>query len=184
MDWSRFQNGFVSLFWARQVLDETVACPHRAEYEIVELDASQWHSATDFHQAIAADFVVPDYYGNNLNPFIDCFGDVALYEYGAHSEATGSLGHRHLPGTEGRAPIIARLCPGERDWQVFVCLKSAIPALWLQFGRCLAELPRMEDPYTLRCTLHSAGHTECLWVCSPVEAAGASRQSTAQLAVW
>lgn len=42
------------------------------------LDFTNISSAQDLHQYIKQIFNFPDYYGNNLDAFHDCFGDYAM----------------------------------------------------------------------------------------------------------
>lgn len=58
-------------------------------YRLVIFDANQWRSAADMHRALALALGFPDYYGNNLDAFEECLGEVAEHEYGWEGDETG-----------------------------------------------------------------------------------------------
>lgn len=82
-------NTAVSLFYRRQVLDETCARLAEQGYQVTALNASAWSEEADMHQAIAAAFEFPSYYGRNLNALNDCLRDVITHEYGWDASTTG-----------------------------------------------------------------------------------------------
>lgn len=82
-------NAAVTLFWRREVLDDTLQWLAVQGYQIVELDASTWSGEPDFHHAMSRALSFPDYYGRNLDALNDCMGDVVVHEYGWARDATG-----------------------------------------------------------------------------------------------
>ena len=101
------KNSPVTLYWRTEVLDETLAWCAEHGYQLVRLDAGAWATQNDFHRDIKAALAFPDYYGHNLDAFNDCMRDVALYEYGASRDATGTVlvftGYDAFAGREPRA---------------------------------------------------------------------------------
>src|SRR5690349_14542954 len=79
----------VTLFWRRQVLDETVAWLADRGYQVIPLDAGRWATEQDLHRDIAAALGFPDYYGRNLDALNDCMRDVVSQEYGWAPDTTG-----------------------------------------------------------------------------------------------
>lgn len=85
------RDGAVTLFWRQRLLDDTTAWLAEHDYQLVRLDAKAWTTPADFHRDVAAALGFPDYYGHNLAAFNDCMRDVAVYEYGARPDATGTV---------------------------------------------------------------------------------------------
>jgi hypothetical protein len=70
-------NGFVTLFWRTEVLEDTIGWLIEHGYHVVRLPAAEWTSTADFHRDIKVALDFPDYYGNNLDAFNDCLRAVA-----------------------------------------------------------------------------------------------------------
>jgi Barstar (barnase inhibitor) len=90
MDWRLLQNGFVTLYCKSEVLAKDVGVLAGDGYSVVDLDASEWATTEDALVAVGRAFSFPDYYGRNFNTLSDCLGDVASFDYGADSDATGT----------------------------------------------------------------------------------------------
>lgn len=104
-DYRLLQNGVVSLFWSDRILLSTVDWLIEAGYLVVELDAQNWSNLHDTMSAIGLAFDFPAYFGDNLDAFNDCLGDVATYEYGSRAETTGTaLVLRHYDAYANREP--------------------------------------------------------------------------------
>ena len=80
---------FVSLWWTRELFDQTLARLREQRFAVVEVDASEWTTAADLHQDIATALDFPDYYGRNLDALNECIGDVVRGEYGIPTDAAG-----------------------------------------------------------------------------------------------
>ncbi|GAA1273698.1 hypothetical protein Psi02_04470 [Planotetraspora silvatica] len=80
---------FVTLFWRRSVLDETIGWLLAHGYQVIHFDASVWLTEDDLHRDFATALDFPDYYGGVLAALNDCLSDVAFCEYGARPDATG-----------------------------------------------------------------------------------------------
>lgn len=83
------QNGFVSKFRSRNVLDDAIWTLQAAGYRIVRLDAGSWADESAMHQSFSTALHFPDYYGRNLNALVDCLSDVAELDYGWAENETG-----------------------------------------------------------------------------------------------
>jgi hypothetical protein len=91
LDWMLLRDGCVSKFWQPVVFDAALAQLASLGYEIVRLDASLWSDLDAMYDDVAEGFDFPDHFGRNANALLDCFSDVAGYEYGAHADATGMV---------------------------------------------------------------------------------------------
>jgi hypothetical protein len=78
----------VTLFWRREVLDETTAWLSKHGYQVIPL-AGDWTTEQDLHRAIASALDFPDYYGQNLDALNDCMRDVVGQDYGWAPDAAG-----------------------------------------------------------------------------------------------
>jgi len=90
-DWGLLQNGFVTMFWRRQLFAETNARLASDGYRVVQLDAASWHSSAIMLADFAAALSFPDYFGGNLDALVDCLRDVATFDYGSDAESTGTV---------------------------------------------------------------------------------------------
>jgi RNAse (barnase) inhibitor barstar len=82
VDFLLVQNGFINVFFRREILDESVSWLQHAGYRIVRVDAAAWLVEADLHADIASTLNFPDYYGANMNALRDCLSDVAVQDYG------------------------------------------------------------------------------------------------------
>lgn len=76
------QNGAVSLYWDRAVLNQACTLLASLGYDVVRLDAGSWHDVSGMFEEFAAAFAFPDYFGCNLAALNDCLSDVAAGGYG------------------------------------------------------------------------------------------------------
>ncbi|MFE4950510.1 barstar family protein [Leifsonia sp. NPDC056665] len=83
------QDGFVSKFLSRNVLDDAIWTLQAAGYRIVRLDAGSWADESAMHQSFSTALQFPGYYGRNLDALVDCLGDVAELDYGWAESETG-----------------------------------------------------------------------------------------------
>lgn len=82
LDFLLIQNGFVTLFCRRTILDEAISWLRHHSYKVTYLDAALWRSSGDMHRDIADALDFPAYYGRNLDALDDCLNDVATQSYG------------------------------------------------------------------------------------------------------
>jgi hypothetical protein len=71
------------------LFQRTLAALRDAGYHVVRTDAGAWRTAPEMHADLARALEFPAYYGNNLDAFNDCLGDVAERAYGLPRDATG-----------------------------------------------------------------------------------------------
>lgn len=128
----------VTLFWRRQVLDETTTWLGTHGYQVTVLDASSWSAQADLHHAIAAALHFPDYYGRNLDALNDCLRDVVAQTYGWAPDTTGLalvfLGYDNF----------ARQCPDAGEAVLDILADHSRVAALL--GRRLMCLVQSNDP--------------------------------------
>ena len=145
-------NTSVTLFWRRQLLDDTTDWLTANGYQVTRLDASQWSTERDFHRDVAAALNFPGYYGRNLDAFNDCMRDVTSQEYG------------WVPDTAGLAVVFtgydafAAHCP--RAAQIVLDILADHSRVAALFGRRLMCLVHSSDP---RIRFEPVGATPVLW---------------------
>ena len=69
-------NGAVKLFQRTDILDACISDISREGFEIHVMDCSKW-DLESYHNDLASILRFPDYYGKNLDAFIDCLSDMA-----------------------------------------------------------------------------------------------------------
>jgi hypothetical protein len=89
VDYSLVRNTFVTMFWQRSILDETVGWLLQHGYDVVSFDAALWTTPQDMYDDVARGLNFPDYFGRNLDALNDCMRDVASRDYGWSPDATG-----------------------------------------------------------------------------------------------
>ncbi|MDR6639608.1 barstar family protein [Paenarthrobacter nitroguajacolicus] len=89
LDFLLIQNGFISLFGQRTILDEAISWLGQRSYKVIYLDAALWQSSRDMHRDMAEALDFPEYYGRNLHALNDCLNDVATQSYGWTDADTG-----------------------------------------------------------------------------------------------
>lgn len=83
------ENGFVSKFRSRNVLDDEIGTLRATGYRIVRMDAGSWADENAMHESFSTALQFPEYYGRNLDALNDCLGDVAELDYGWAENDTG-----------------------------------------------------------------------------------------------
>jgi len=89
VDYRLVRNTFVTMFWKRSILDDTVRWLAEHDYDVVTLDAGSWNSARDMYRDVAEALDFPDYFGQNLDALNDCMRDVVSGDYGWRKDARG-----------------------------------------------------------------------------------------------
>jgi len=78
VDWAMFQNGWVTLYWKRDILEEECAWLSEHGYRIHHLDCAKWASTAEALRDIGSTLSFPDYYGQNLDALNDCLSDIEV----------------------------------------------------------------------------------------------------------
>jgi len=89
LDYRLVHNTFVTMFWKKSILDDTVRWLAEHGYDVVTLDAGSWDSAGDMFRNVAQVLDFPDYFGQNLDALNDCMRDVVSGDYGWQGDSTG-----------------------------------------------------------------------------------------------
>jgi Barstar (barnase inhibitor) len=89
VDYRLVKNTFVTMFWRRSILDETVEWLVQHDYDVVTVDAGSWTSSLDMLDDLAQRLDFPEYFGRNLDALNDCIRDVASGDYGRRADGTG-----------------------------------------------------------------------------------------------
>jgi hypothetical protein len=91
VDWQLLQNGFVTMFWSRDLFTATAHSLTDMGYKVVALDAGEWHTTQDALLSLGEALDFPSYYGKNLDALVDCLRDVAGFDYGSDPESEGTV---------------------------------------------------------------------------------------------
>jgi hypothetical protein len=91
LDWELLQNGFVTMFWDRNLFTATKRSLAELGYNVVALDVGEWQTMQDALFSLGQALNFPSYYGKNLNALVDCLRDVATFDYGSDPESEGTV---------------------------------------------------------------------------------------------
>ena len=75
LDLQILQNGAISMYHDQTILDQDLNDLEKLDYRIIEFDTTNWTPKTA-HQELKKGLEFPDYYGENLDAFNDCLGDL------------------------------------------------------------------------------------------------------------
>jgi RNAse (barnase) inhibitor barstar len=82
LDYSILQNGWISLYWQRDVLDNDISWFEKEKFKIIDLDCTKWLDTKTIHKDLKKYFDFPDYYGENLAALNDCLSDLEINDQG------------------------------------------------------------------------------------------------------
>ena len=74
------KDGPICKYFKNGVLDEDLNWFHNNNFEIIEMNCRNWNRK-NAHQNLKTALNFPDYYGENLNAFADCLGDMYNKRY-------------------------------------------------------------------------------------------------------
>lgn len=69
------EDGPIVMYHNTIILDKDLKWFEENRYEVLDINASKW-TAKNFHKKAKEAFSFPDYYGENLDAFNDCLGDM------------------------------------------------------------------------------------------------------------
>jgi hypothetical protein len=78
LDWRLLERGAIALYHKSAVLSQDVAWFRQQQYQIYELDATQWTTPADFHAAAQRVLGFPQTYAKNLAAWLDFLGELAV----------------------------------------------------------------------------------------------------------
>jgi RNAse (barnase) inhibitor barstar len=78
LDRQLLQNGPITLYFKRHVLDEATEWFCQQNYEGVTFDCREWKSPEGFFTNVSQRLDFPEYFGRNLDAFNDCLSEIAL----------------------------------------------------------------------------------------------------------
>jgi RNAse (barnase) inhibitor barstar len=81
-DWALLQNGPITLYYRREILDKDLSWLHENGYKIDQFNCADWQMEDNLHETLATQLAFPAYYGRNLDALNDCLSDLAISEQG------------------------------------------------------------------------------------------------------
>ena len=82
LDWQVLQNGWTSLYWQQNILDNDIDWFKKENYNIVDFDCTKWTDTNKIHKDLKKHLDFPDYYGENFNALNDCLSDLEINDTG------------------------------------------------------------------------------------------------------
>lgn len=82
LDWLILQNGWVSLYWKKEVLEKDLQWFGIEKYSIIKFDCRTWSDKNEMHKQLKGKLNFPDYYGENLDALNDCLSDLEINDTG------------------------------------------------------------------------------------------------------
>ncbi|HSF22520.1 MAG TPA: barstar family protein [Burkholderiales bacterium] len=134
------------MYWKPELLGEDVAWLTEHGYRVYHLDCSRWTSAAAALDDLGTTLGFPDYYGENLDAFNDCLGDV------------------DVPADGGSAIVLMRYdCFAQRERstaQAILDICASNARRFMLFGQRLATLVQSDDPHL---SFDTVGSTPVMW---------------------
>lgn len=78
LDWSILQNGWISLYWKKSILEKDIKWFEKENYNIVDFDCKSWTDRAEMHGQLKQKLNFPDYYGMNFDALNDCLSDIEI----------------------------------------------------------------------------------------------------------
>ncbi len=132
IDWAMFQNGWITLYWNRDILEEDCTWLTQHRYQVYRLDCANWSSAAEALRDLGSALHFPDYYGQNLDAFNDCLSDLDVAADG------------------GTAIVLLRYDRfaqvDRKTAQAILDIFASNARHFMLFGRRLATLVQSDDP--------------------------------------
>jgi len=81
-DWFILQNGWISLYRRKSILENDIKWFENENYNIVDFDCKSWTDIAEMHRQLKQKLNFPDYYGENFDALNDCLTDIQIKESG------------------------------------------------------------------------------------------------------
>jgi RNAse (barnase) inhibitor barstar len=78
IDWQLFQNGWVTMYWRKELIEEHCAWLTKHAYQLHRFDRNNWFSDEIALSEIARELRFPEYFGKNLDALNDCLRDLEI----------------------------------------------------------------------------------------------------------
>jgi RNAse (barnase) inhibitor barstar len=145
-DWHIFQNGWVVLYWRQEILSADINRLAARGYKVFQFDGEGWTAPADALSDLGRTLSFPHYYGQNLDAFNDCLGDIDVPMDGGVV-----LVFRHYDRFAARHRDAAQAI-------LDICADNA--RRFMLFGQRLATLVQSDDP---KLSFAPVGSTPVLW---------------------
>ena len=134
------------MYWKREPLVEDIAGLAEQGYKLYHFDCGRWTSAAVALKDLGASLGFPEYYGQNLDAFNDCLGDIDVPTAGGSAIV---LNRYDTFAEHDRASAQAILD---------ICADNA--RRFMLFGQRLATLVQSDDPHL---SFDAVGSTPVMW---------------------
>ena len=82
LDWAILQNGWTSLYWRNEILENDLDWFKKETYNIVDFNCKLWTDEIEMHRQLKQKLNFPDYYGENYDALNDCLSDLEILDEG------------------------------------------------------------------------------------------------------
>lgn len=82
LDFRMLLSGAITFYRQKEKINHVANWFLLNNYVIFSFDCSEWLEPNDFHKEVSSKLSFPDYYGRNVNAFIDCIRDLEFPEEG------------------------------------------------------------------------------------------------------
>lgn len=142
LDWSILQNGWASLYWKNDILQEDIEWFKKENYAVVDFDCKTWTDENKMHKQLKQKLRFPNYCGENFNALNDCLSDLEIVDAGQ------IVVFRHLDNCDIKlAHILLNVFANNSRLQML-------------FGKRLIVLAQVDNP---NYQLDEVGATPVLW---------------------
>lgn len=121
------QNGYVTTYWRREVLDEDAAELRRLGFTVHEFDCAAWSDDASMHDELRVVLGLPDYTGQNFDALDDSLMDM------------------DIPDDSGVAIVLDNFDDRRRRDKILLNVLARSARHWLLFGRLQPVLIRVVD---------------------------------------
>ena len=78
LDWAILRNGWSTLYCKQAVLETDLVWFRKEDFEIIDIDCSDWDTPESIHESLSRNLSFPGYYGYNLDALNDSLSNVQI----------------------------------------------------------------------------------------------------------
>ncbi|MBN7813003.1 barstar family protein [Algoriphagus sp. H41] len=142
LDWHILQNGWTSLYFRTNVLDDDLKWFESENYVTINFDCRTWNDETVMHSLFKDKFAFPDHYGENFNALRDSLSDLSIIKTGL------VVSFRHMDSIK------------KQTAHAVLDIFADASRRHMLFGNRLITLAQVDDPYF---EIEPVGQTKVIW---------------------